>query len=333
MVRLADIAKMAGVSNATVSRVLNKTAVVDKITRQKVLTAIEKTGYKPNLLAKGLRRKDSRLIGLLVPEIHHPTFSLIIQHIERYAYQHDFNLLLGNTQSNAKKELSILNDMLSRNINGVISLRVSADSRLTESMKNSKVPFIQIDRATEQSDFPYVMTDNYRAGRMAADYLVRCGHQQIVCVTGPLETSVAENRLKGFQDRLHESGIELPPEWIIEGDFTLEFGKKTALEIGKLKDKITAIWAQNDPMAIGIMNGLVRSGFQLPTEMSVMGMDDIDLATLVVPSLTTIRQPFDKMCELAVSQLMQTGNDLQNRTMLMPELVERESVVQIDSES
>ncbi len=330
MVRIGDIAKMAGVSNATVSRVLNKTVRVEKDTKRRVLAAIKKTGYKPNLLAKGLRRKDGRLIGLLVPEIHHPTFSLIIHHVERYAYQNGYNLLLGNTQSSSAREISILNDMLSRNVNGVISLRVSSDSKVAESLKHTDVPFIQIDRATEQSDFPYVMTDNYRAGRMAAEYLLHHGHRQIICVTGPLETSVAQNRLKGFYDRLDESDIQLPDERIIEGDFTLHCGKEVGLRIAELKNNISAVWAQNDPMAIGIINSLTRAGIRLPNDISVMGMDDIELAELVVPPLTTIRQPFEKMCELAVSQLLQPGKNHLSRTMLMPELVERESVFRMD---
>ncbi len=326
MVHIGDIAKMSGVSKATVSRVLNKTVFVKKETRQKVLEAVEKAGYKPNLLAKGLRKKDGKVIGLLVPEIYHPTFSLIIKYVEQYAYQYGFNLLLGNTQSNADMEADILDDMLNRNANGVISLRVSQKSRIEEKLKNSSVPFILIDRASEESPFPFVIIDNYKAGVLAADYLIKANHRHIACITGPMNISVSEIRLRGFRERLAKEGIILSDSSVFAGDFTFDSGRDIAELLLKKKEAFTAVWAQNDPMAIGVMNRLLKENINIPNDMSIVGMDDIDLASLYIPSLTTIRQPFEKMCEMAVLQLIQPEKERLSRIMLMPELVERESV-------
>ncbi len=326
MVRIGDIAKMAGVSTATVSRVLNKTVFVKEETRQKVMDAVNKSGYKPNLLAKGLRGKDGRMIGLLVPEIHHPTFSLIIKYVEQYAHKYRFNLLLGNTRSDPDLESDILDDMLSRNVNGVISLRVSKKSRIDTVLNSVNVPFVQIDRASEQSSAPFVITDNYQAGFLAADCFIKNGHRNIACITGPMDISVSEKRLKGFCDRLAKDGIKMPDSFVFAGDFTVDSGQKVGKNILEMKDSISAIWAQNDPMAIGVMNYLLRSKVSIPDEISVMGMDDIDLAAIYVPSLTTIRQPFEKMCDIAVRYIAQPEKERLSRMMLMPELVVRESV-------
>jgi len=329
MARIKDIASMAGVSEATVSRVLNGTARVNRDTEEKVLRAIKKFNYRPNMLARGLRQKDGRLIGLFVPDIHHPTFSLIAGYVEKYSRQKGLNLMIGSTGFDPDIEAGMINDMLDRNANGIIALRVSNRSYASRVIKNHDIPFILLDRAEQDSPLPYVMTDNIIAGRMAAEYLHAKGHHEIICVTGPRDVSVVDMRMRGFVKGLEERGGSLPAQNIFEGDFSFESGRLAAEKIIEEKHPATAIWAQNDPMALGIMHQYIKSGFSVPRDISVMGMDNIDLASQFIPGLTTISQPFEEMCSRAVLHIAEPGNGRKKHVILKPGLIERDSVMNI----
>ncbi len=329
MARIKDIARMAGVSEATVSRVLNKTARVSRETEKKVLSAVKKSKYRPNKMARGLRQKDGRLIGLLVPEIHHPTFSEIAAHVEHFARLQGLNLMLGGTGSNSDTESRIINDMVDRNANGIIALRVSNRSHAAEVLEKYSIPFILLDRAELDSSFPYVMTDNVTAGRMAARYLFDRGHRNIACLTGPREVTVAEMRLSGFKDELRILGGVLTDANIFEGDFSFEGGRKLAELLIRQSHPATVIWAQNDPMALGIVHQYMRAGQSVPGDISVMGMDDIAMAAQFIPGLTTISQPFREMCRLAVEFITDQEGGHNKQSILSPGLVERDSVGRI----
>jgi len=326
MASINDVARLAGVSKATVSRVLNKTAPVHKQTEKRVNKAIRLLQYNPNLLAKGLKQKSGRLIGLLVPDINHPTYSLIVKHVESYARAAGFHLVLANTGNNPAEEARLIDNLLCRNVDGIIFLRVSNKSIAAERMAQSGVPFVLIDRAYEHSPFPFVMSDNYMAGVLAARFLISKGHHKIACVTGPSDISASIQRLAGFQDTLKQYDITLAPDHVLEGDFSFECGRRIARDILDTLPEISAIWAQNDPMAIGMMHAFLKNRIRIPGDISIMGMDDIELAALFVPGLTTVRQPFEKMCELAVQNLISSDSERFSQLLLMPELVKRDSV-------
>ena len=332
MARIKDIAQIAGVSEATVSRVLNKTVPVNIETEQKVRDAIEKARYRPNMLAKGLRQQSGKLIGLIVPSIHHPTFSLITSHVEKYTRMSGLNLIIGNTGSDPETESQIINDMLDRKVNGIITLRVSNKSHATEVLENYDVPFVLLDRAQTDSPFSYVMTDNHAAGKMAAGYLYDKGHRDIVCVTGPMDVSVVNMRLAGFTEELNKKDCQLPPGNIYQCDFTFDSGRQIAEQIIQDHGEITAIWAQNDPMALGLMYQYMKLKYTIPRDISIMGMDDIELSSQYIPGLTTIRQPFEEMCRIAVSYISEPELRQQKQVLLTPALVERESVTLIQQD-
>lgn len=329
MARIKDIAELAGVSEATVSRVLNGTVRVNKETEEKVQKAIKKLKYRPSLLARSLRQQDGRMIGLLVPEIHHPTFSLIIDYVEHFTRQKGLNLMLGSTGSNPDTEARTINDMLDRKANGIIALRVSNRSHAADVLKKYNIPFVLLDRADQHTSFPCVMTDNFEAGIIAAGHLHDRGHRKIICVTGPLDVSVVNMRLDGFTRELKKRGCLLPSKNIFEGDFSFQSGKTIAEKILQKKHNATAIWAQNDPMAFGIIHTLIKSGSRVPDDISVMGMDDVEPDSLFIPGLTTVSQPFREMCRLAVAHITEPKSEHKPQIILSPGLVERASVKKI----
>ena len=326
---MKDVAKLAGVSTSTVSRVINKSIPVDENTTRNVQEAVRKLNYKPNLLAKGLRLRSGRLIGLIVPEfvpLH--AFADIIKYVEERAAQHDFNLILGNHHDNPDIEERLIDNLIRRSVDGIIFSRVSDESRVLKILHKKNIPIVVIDRALEDESVPSVVLDNYRAGELAAEHLVRLGHKHIVCITGPLNIALCRERVKGFKQVLLDHQIEFEEHNIFEGDFKLEAGIKGIVALLRSHAKITGVWAQNDIMAAGVMKELHRRGLNVPADLSVIGMDDTILAVTLTPSLTTIQQPFAEMSAKAVELiiLQKDGVDLPCKKFVFePTLVVRET--------
>ncbi|MDY0091699.1 MAG: LacI family DNA-binding transcriptional regulator [Candidatus Vecturithrix sp.] len=333
MSSMKDVARLAEVSISTVSRVINQNIPVDQRTRQRVEDAIKKLNYRPNLLAKGLRLKSGNLIGLVVPDfvpLH--AFAYIIKYIEESAARHDFNLILGNNLDNPDIEEHFIDSLLRRSVDGIIFSRVSDESRVLRILNKRNIPIVVIDRALEDEGVPTVVINNYRAGVLAAEHFISSGHRQIGCLTGPLNIRLCRERVKGFKDTILNHQLEFDDTFIFEGDFKLESGMKGAAYFRKPPQKITAIWAHNDVMAAGVMKELYKQGINVPQQMSVMGMDDIILATMMTPALTTIRQPFQAMSEQAVELILLQKHGqpiLEKAIVLEPELIVRETTRQM----
>lgn len=326
MPSIKDVAREAGVSIATVSRVLNESPLVDDGTRYKVKRAIEKINYKPNLLATGLRSKNSQLIGLLVPDVLHSSFTQIIKQCEENARRRNYGLIIGITMNDPETEAKIIEDFIQRNVNGIIFSRVSDKSMVLKLVRKHKIPIVVIDRALKFEDIPAVVVDNYKAGQSVAAYFLNRGHRHLYCITGPLDISLCRERLNGFADTLVNAGIKFDSTCIFEGDFKYEAGMAAAAPILGRPKKITAVWAQNDLMAIGLLNMLQRKKFRIPEDISVIGMDDSELAQICLPTLTTVRQPFQAMCDKALELLLNPQKKQNERAVLDIELVERETV-------
>lgn len=330
MSSMKDVAKLAGVSISTVSRVVNKQNFpIDEATKRKVLDAIRKLNYKPNLLAKGLRLKSGRLIGLVVPDfvpLH--AFANIIKYVEEFALDHDFNLILGNNQDNADIEERFIDSLIRRSVDGIIFSRVSDESRVLKILYQRNIPIVVIDRALEDESVPSVVLDNARAGELAAEHFVSLGHRQIGCITGPLNIALCRERLKTFKQVLMRHHLVLGDGCVCEGDFKLESGMKGMASLLQNCPGITAVWAQNDVMAAGVMKELHKQGRQVPGDVSVMGMDDVSLATMITPALTTIKQPFKEMSQKAVELIVKQKEGLtetDKRIVVDPVLIVRET--------
>lgn len=332
MAGMKDVAKLAGVSISTVSRVINGTIPVDDATKKRVQDAINKVNFKPNLLARGLRSKSGHMIGLAVPEILHETFVYFIKYTEELAAEMGFNIVVGNTHGNPDIEERFIDSLIQRHIDGIIFSRVSDNSRVLHILDKTDIPIVVLDRALDVEDVPTVVLDNFRAGELAAEHLISLNHGQLCCISGPLDIALSRERLSGFKSVLKRRGVILKDECIVEGDFGYDSGMRTMEEILSRKVNCTAIWAQSDLMAIGAMNVLHRAHKSVPGDISIMGMDNINLAEMKFPTLTTISQPFREMCSTAFAMLFNQKKKIAletTRVVLQPELVIRESTASL----
>jgi DNA-binding LacI/PurR family transcriptional regulator len=325
---MKDVARLAGVSTSTVSRVINSSLPVDDETRAKVEKAIRQINFKPNLVARGLRMKSANLIGIVVPELQHETFTSFIKFTEESAEEQGYNLVIGSTNTNPDTEERFIDNLIRRNIDGIIFSRVSDKSRVLKLIDSTKIPAVIIDRSLEREDIPSVVMDNYGAGKMAAEHLLSLGHERFACISGPLDIAINRERLAGYREAILGGGGRLDDGYIYEGDFKFEAGGRGIDYLLEAGGDFTALWAQNDYMGIGAMNRLIARGISVPAQVSVMGLDNIEHSWMIKPALTTMAQPFKEMCAKAVDLIIRMSRKEKldgTRIVLGPRLIVRET--------
>ena len=330
MTSIKDIAQAVGCSISTVSRVINNRDGVDPLTRKKVLEVIERLDYTPNLTAQGLRVKKGRLVGVAVPNSTVGAFSVVVQYALEAASSHGFNIVLVNSHDNPDLEETLIKSLLSREINGVMLTRVSDESKIVTRIVKRNIPIVVIDRAFEHEHVSNVVLNNYRAGCMAAEHLLALGHRRIACLTGPLKISLSRERLKGFQWTLKAKGVDLPPSHLSEGNFLYPAGIQAVRALREQGASYTALWAMNDLMGFGAMRALQEAGVRVPEEVSVLGMDDLEVAEMVSPRLTTIHYPIKELVERAMALLISQiiSREVRSETIVLePSLTVRESTM------
>lgn len=329
---IRDVAKAAGVSVTTVSRVLNRYADVSAKTRQKVLRVIEELGYQPNAVARGLVKKRTRTIGLVVSDLtksrsgHHFMFDVLIGVNDR-AQAYGYDVILFSTSPTAQEKTSYLDFVRQRRVDGVIVMGIRLNDPYTEEIVRSSIPSVLIDVMRTSKTCSYVTTDNIAGARMATEYLLRLGHRHIGMVNGHRQADVSLQRLAGYQQALRDAGLPYRESYVYDGAFEQADGAKGTAELLSRHPEITAIFFASDLMAIGGMHQVESEGKSVPEDLSIVGFDDIDLATLVRPPLTTIRQHRYEMGETAVDTLvrMLDEGDVGRGIVLAPELIVRES--------
>lgn len=327
MVSLKDVSKAAGVSPSTVSRVITGKRPVEGETRKRVLEAVRQLDYRPNLLARGLRNKSGKSIGLMVPSIVHETFAHFIYFVEEACVTHGFTMILGNTQANAEAEERVLKNFIGLNVDGAIVSQVSDSSTVVKSLSRFGIPVVGIDRALVEQGTDRVVVLNSEAGKMAARYLYTMGHRNIACIAGPQTVSLSRERLEGFRTQMTEKGIEV--QYVAGSDFEYETGVAMVRKLLEQGCEFTALWAHSDLLAVGAMNELQRLGMRVPEDVSVMGMDGIHLGEMVRPALTTVAQPFREICQHAVRLLLKRiehEHAEPTPVVVMPKLIVRDSV-------
>jgi len=327
---LKDVARLAGVSTSTVSRVINKSMPVSEETTALVERAIRDINFKPNLLARGLRMKKAKLIGIVVPEFQSETFTNFVRFTEEYAEQHGYNIVVGCTDSNYDKEERLVESLLRRNIDGIIFGRISDKSHTLKVLDQTRLPAVIIDRPLEREDIPSVFIDNYAAGRIVAQHLLSLGHEKFACITGPQDIAIVRERTAGFCETVRAAGKTIVDKAVVEGTFKYESGVAAIdflLDTGK---EFTALWAQNDYMAIGAMNRLADRGFKVPEDVSVVGMDNVQMSWMLRPKLTTIAQPLEEICRHAVDIVIRLSQQDKQTTQakegLVPQPQENEKI-------
>lgn len=332
-VTIKDIARMAGTSPATVSRVVNRSesGVGDEM-REKIMQIIKETGYKPNLIAKSMITNRTHTVAFLSPEIVNPFYHDIIRGVNDYAMQHQYNVLLYNTNKDIEKQTSNVDMLLSRGADGVILVGYLENmaAMISDTLKN--VPLVILDRLSRTSEIGQVYTDNAGSSYQMTKYLIEMGHRRIGCIIGPMEFDVIRERLKGYKKALKEYDIPIDPALIKEGDLTAQSAKEPAKEL--LADPtVTAIYCFNDLMAYGVYQLCSEIGKNIPDDVSVAGFDGIVYSEYLTPPLTTVRQPGYEIGVQAMKQLLQIIDDnkvTRGRIRLDNELLVRKSVKKID---
>ncbi len=301
---IEDVAKLAGVSIATVSRTIRTPEKVTESTRKKVTAAIARTGYTANAMAQNLRMQRSHMVMVLAPTIADPNFPAILTGLEKEANDRGYGVLIGNTEGEIPLEAKYMRFIATGMVDGLVLLTghlpVAGDPKIP---KQTLPPLVTVGRPIEGEDISYVGVHDVAASKIATEYLVSLGHRKIVFLSGGPSDIVSDLRHTGYRLGLKEASDTIE-DWRVEGDGTSE-GGRAAVERLFIKDTLpTAFVCFNDNTAIGVIAALRLRGFDVPKDFSVIGFDDIPFASNVTPGLTTVRQPRQQIGEKAMRVLL-----------------------------
>jgi len=328
---MKTVAAAAGVSLATVSHTLNDTAYVSPILRERVLKAIRRLNYRPNAMARGLRTKRSKTVGIIIPDISDPFFHPIVRGAEDVLLHEGYTLLVGNSDSDVKKEELYYNTFLLKQVDGILDI-VSPSERTPEFLLQHNpetTPIVYLDRFHRGLRGDMVLLDDVDTSRRAVAHLIERGHQRIATITGPLILHNARRRLEGYRRALLESGIPVDEKLIREGAFDQPSGYEHAKALLGLSPRPTAILVCNALMTIGALHATFDLGVSCPREIALVSFSDMELFDLVRPSVTAFKQPVyelgAKAAEILVDRLKGKLRAPFRRITLKSELVPRES--------
>jgi LacI family transcriptional regulator len=306
--RSDEVAKRAGVSIATVSRVVNGLASVDKKLAKRVWKAVDELGYVPNQQARALVSGRSRTLGLLVSEITNPFFPELIQSFEDIAGEHGFEVMVGSTNYNYERAKLFITRLVQRRVEGVAVMTFRAESPLLDPLIAQDIPLVSIDVSTGAPRSMILEIDYAHGITQAVQHLAVLGHRRIAYAGGPMPHLTNLRRKKAFLHATHSIGLQVKGPQIFEGPHTFEGGTQAAQQFLEIKDRPTAIVCSNDIMAVGVMRVLARHNIKVPGEMSVVGFDDIHLAEFANPPLTTIRMSREELARSAFNAIQQFIN-------------------------
>ena len=287
-----DVARIAGVSRATVSYVVNNgPRPVSKETAEKVREVIRQTGYQPNALARNLRLQRTKIIGLIVPDTHNPYFPEVARGIESIAFEHGYSVMLCHSVSDLDREIQYVNMFHAQRVAGVIWIPGTNMFEPYHKLKGYGIQTVIIDRLVPHEDVPAVVADNVEGGKLATQHLIDLGHRRIGYISRPVDLSHSSGRFEGYQTTLKKNGIPFDEHLVVKGGFILEDGRRAVQDLLALENPPTAIFAYNDIMAIGGLRALHESGLRVPDDFSLVGFDDIAQSAFTCPALTTVHLP------------------------------------------
>ena len=304
-ITIKDVAKLAGVSIATVSRIMNGTATVSTDLTEKVQSAIAQLGYSSNNVARALKAKESCSIGLIIPDIENPFFPTLVRSIEDTARSYGNSIMLCNSDGKAQEEKRYIEFLYSKRVDGLIftgGVDCEASLALLESLP---IPSVILDRRAMNKKMHSVLVDNYYGAQLAVEHLLKSGCEKIAFIGGVEQISVAQDRYQGYRDTLKKNHREFDARLVHLDEFTFESGYRGMQSLLEQKVSFDAVFAGNDIMAFGVIECLINHGLQVPADVLVVGYDDIWMAKWYKPSLTTICQPVYDIGKAAVDLLMQ----------------------------
>jgi LacI family transcriptional regulator len=325
---IKDIAKKADVSYGTVSRALNNKYGVKKETRERILSIAVKMGYSPNAIARGLVKRATNTIGLIIPDILNPFYPGVARGIEDKALKNGYNVFFCNTNYDKKRVIQSLKLLAEKRVDGIIVASGLDDADIPNNVTGGDIPIVHICRRYMEPDKSFVVIDDERGGFLGTKHLIEQGYKKIGFIGVQSKAFYLDERFEGYKQAFKKFGLKLDDRYIFSSDFKRQTGYRLVRKMIANGDYPRAIFSENDILALGVIQGIRESGLSLPEDIAVVGFDDIPLASFPEVQMTTIRQPKHEMGEIAVSILLDqlSGRNTQPRKIILePRLIVRRS--------
>lgn len=324
-ITIYDVAREANVSMATVSRVVNGNPNVKPATRKKVLEVIERLGYRPNAVARGLASKKTTTVGVIIPDIANTLFADLARGIEDIATMYKYNIILSNSDQNKDKELHLLNTMLGKQVDGIVFMSGNVTQEHVDEFEKSPVPIVLAGSIEETGKIPSVNINYEEAAYDVTKSFIDKGHSRVAFVIGPLHEPInSVKKLAGYKRALSEAGIEFFEELVVEGDDTYDSGIEAFEKLMEANEKPTAIFVGSDEMALGVVHGAEDKGFSIPEDFEIISSDNTRLTLMVRPQLTTVVQPLYDIGAVAMRLLTKLMNQekISDTIVVLPHRIE-----------
>ncbi len=323
-----DVAKEAGVSIATVSKVINGKGKISEETRGSVLAIMDRMDYQPSVIASALTGKKTFTLGLLVPDISNPFFAEIARAIEDQSQRYGYSVVMCSTDNKDDKVERYIALLLQKSVDGIIIATGIDKINILEQLLSKRIPVVLLAREMPLVAVNTVVVDDYVGGSLAANHLLELGHKRMAVLGESAKVVSSRERIRGFRQTMEDEQIPFREEWLKYCDYRIEDGKLKALELLQTEDRPTAIFACNDMLAVGALQAAKEAGVKVPDELSIVSFDNTILATVTDPQLTTIAQPMDYMGKAVVDLIvdeLKGSKSIKQRMVLRPELLIRES--------
>lgn len=302
-----EVAKEAKTSIATVSRVINGNQTVSPKLEKRVRKAMAKLRYHPSSVARSLKMQESRMVGVLVPLLEHPGYSQMASSIEKRLFDRDYRGLICDSYEDEDRENAYIESLLRQRVAGIILNSSARNPAYIADLQENNIPLVLFDRSIKELNCNQVYFDNFRGGYMAIEHLHSLGHERIGILAAPDYPEVIVRRLRGAKQAVADFGLDDDPELVITGDTQLyDMGYQAGQVLLQLQPRPTAIFALTDVTAVGVLHAAAEMNVSVPHEVSVIGYDDLPVAKYMLPTLTTIAQPFYKMGDTAVDLLLRS---------------------------
>jgi LacI family transcriptional regulator len=333
MVTLKTIAEQAGCSEATVSRVLNGKAEhnrISKNTQQEILNLAKKLNFQPNLLARSLRTRRTRTIGLAIPDISNPFFASIAKNIEHESRHRGYSVILCDTEEDTDLEIESLHLLQHRNVEGLIVSPVGREVEHLLALRRSEMPMVLIDRYFPDIDIPFVASDNFMGARNAIAHLIKNGHRIIACIQGLTNTTPNNERVRGYRDAHLQAGINVDPSLIVGDSFGEENGYLETKLLLKRNPRPTALFALSNLISLGALRAISEERLSVPGDISIVSFDDQPYSRFLSTPMTMVAQQTREMGRIAIKMLFNTiklKSNFKSEGILLPTtLIKRQSV-------
>jgi LacI family transcriptional regulator len=324
---IKDVAKRAGVSISTVSRVINDSKVVRPETHVKVMKAIEELGYKPNAIARSLKVKNTKTIGILIPDISNNFYPEVVRGIEDIANMYNYNIFLCNTDMEEEKVIQYFQVMAEKQVDGIIFMGNMVSDELRVKIDFYDIPTVLI--GADSGDLPSVTIDYAAASKAIVNYLINKGHVKIGLIAGKLDDPIVGGApLRGYMEAMEEAGLQINRDFIVEGGHRYKSGYSGAQQLLSLTERPTAIFAASDELAFGTIRVAMERGIKIPQELAIAGFNNIDMAAKIFPALTSVAQPMYEMGAIGMrvlTKILNEGGPDKNKIILDYRIVDRET--------